>query len=142
MKFVALKMMALTFALLVSSGCVHAAGSSSEEQLSGLGAAVTKVSAAVNTTVKYKSPPADLKDGKLLAFATAHNPRLLKKFADYTLKARQEGKASSVLICDKNGEVALIEDAGCTAKLDLYIWKNSPNSPCDYVLDLAKVCAQ
>ena len=140
MKSLSLKVLALTVTTLMSASCLHAADYS-EEELAGLGVALTKVSATLHTAVRYKNPPAGLKDGELLAFATSHNPSLLNKFDGYILKARNIEKKSSILVCDKDGTVALVEDAGCTAKLDQYTWTITPNSPCDYTLDLAKVCA-
>lgn len=140
MRTLTLNVIVLSAVALLTTSCLHASAAD-DEKILGLAAALTKVSSAVNTTVRYKNPPADLHDGPLLAFATAHNPSLLKAFDGYVLKARQSGKNSSVLICDAQGQTALIEDAGCTAKSDLNIQQTHPGQPCDYVLDLAVTCA-
>lgn len=134
LKTIAFSLMDFTFA-----SCLHAAPFDQEELL-GAAAALTKVSAPVHTAVRYKNPAKTLADVSLLEFSTAHNPGLLERFKDYTLRARQEGKNSSVLVCDAQGSTALIEDAGCTSHLDRRIWETQPNHPCSYVLDLATTC--
>ncbi|PCI37675.1 MAG: hypothetical protein COB46_13185 [Rhodospirillaceae bacterium] len=134
-----IKTTALFFVSIMASACFHT-GSTDEETMLGLASALTKVSAATNSAVRYKHPPADLKDRALLDFATAHNPSLLNKFEGYVLKARQSGKSSSVLVCDEQGKTALIEDTGCTAKLDVHLWQSDPLKACEYDLDIKAVC--
>lgn len=129
-----------TLTLLFSS-CLHA-DQPDQEQLLGLADTLTKLSAPVHTTVRYKNPASELADRPLLEAAVAHNPRLLSALDGYVLKARQdEAKNSSVLLCDAKGEIAYVEDAGCTSKLDELIFNTHPNHPCDYVLDLTATCS-
>jgi hypothetical protein len=40
--------------------------------------ALTKLSAAVESTIRYKNPAPDLSDSELLALATKHDPILLE----------------------------------------------------------------
>jgi len=135
MRNFALNFVVLASVVMLTTSCLHAAQIDAEE-VSGLAAALTKVSAPVHSTVRYKNPPADIGDAALLNLATAHNPALLAAFDGYVLKARQDGSNSSVLVC--KGEIALVEDAGCTGKSD---WTASqPDQPCEYVLDLAATC--
>jgi hypothetical protein len=42
--------------------------------------ALTKLSAAVESTVRYKNPPTGLDDRELLALSTRHDPALLDNF--------------------------------------------------------------
>jgi len=140
MRALTLKILAFAAAAVMTSSCLHAAPVDNEKML-GLAVALTKVTPPVSTSVRYKNPPADLQDGELLAFAMAHNPSLLTPFDGYVLKARQSGRNSSVLVCDRKGQIALIEDTACTEEPDLKIWQTNPNQPCDYALDLAKACA-
>ena len=125
---------------MLTTSCLHA-GTVDEEEMLGLAAALTKVSAPVHSTVRYKNPPTNIHDEALLGLATAHNPKLLNAFDGYVLKARQDGLYSSVLVCAGHGNTALIEDAGCTGGFDLQIWKTNPQHSCDYVLDLAQTCS-
>ncbi|MCR4378212.1 MAG: hypothetical protein NUV50_08995 [Rhodospirillales bacterium] len=141
MRKITSRCMAFVAVTLLTSSCLHDAAAVDKEKMLGLGSALTKVSSAVHVTVFYDHPPADLRDAALLTVATEHNPALLNAFDGHVLKARQEGKNSSVLVCDKTGKTALIEDAGCTGTPDLHIWESRPDQPCGYVLDLATVCA-
>lgn len=136
----AFNLVLLSAVTLLFASCLHAA-QPDEEHMLGLADTLTKLSAPVHTTVRYKTPPPDLADRALLEAAVAHNPRLLSALDGYVLKARQdENKNSSVLLCDAQGEIAYVEDAGCTSALDQQIWQTHPNHPCTYVLDLAAVC--
>lgn len=138
-----MKRTCLTFVLiaafsLTSTACLHAQDGE-RENISQLSAALIKVSQAVHTTVLYKHPDPTLADAELLDAATSHNPALLDRFRDYTLKARQtDEKHSSVLVCTQDGTTALVEDAGCTGTSD---WQaqETPSS-CAFVLDLKAVC--
>jgi len=135
MRSFALNLIVFASVAVLSASCLHAAQVDPEE-ISGLAAALTKVSAPVHSTVRYKNPPADIGDAALLALATAHNPSLLAAFDGYVLRARQDGPNSSVLVC--KGEIALVEDAGCTGQSDWHA--TQADHPCDYVLDLATTC--
>jgi len=134
MTFVAVCAIALS-----ATSCLNATPPDNEEML-GLAGALTKVSAMVHTTVRYKKPPPDLADSNLLSLATSPNPKLLDRFNDYVLKARQSEGHSSVLLCDAQGETALVEDAGCTSKSDIHLWETHPGHPCAYVLNLQDTC--
>lgn len=131
------KFMLVAALVLLSASCLHAQPIDAEE-MAGLSAALLKVSATVHSAVRNKNPDPTLHDADLLAFSTAHMPSYLNRFNGYVLKARQEGKNSSVLVCDAEGKLALIEDAGCTSPSD---WQAPAlTAPCDYVLDLAQTC--
>ncbi|MBL4615128.1 MAG: hypothetical protein JKY27_09680 [Magnetovibrio sp.] len=134
-----LKILTFSASVVIFTSCAPTEPSH-QETLLGLAAAQSKVSAAVHSAVRYKEPSPDLADSELLDFATAHNPNLLNAFKGYVLKARQDGRNSSVLLCDAQGQTALIEDAGCTSSLDQHIWKTQPGHACGYVIDLAAIC--
>ena len=122
---------------IASTSCLHAQPIDQEE-MAGLNAALLKVSSTVHNAVLNKNADPTLSDAALLSFATAHMPSYLNRFDGYVLKARQEGKKSSVLVCDKEAKLALIEDAGCTSSSD---WQTSEQiRPCEYVLDLTIIC--
>ena len=129
----------LWFLLLASAGCtVSRAGEA--EKMYVLGSALTKLSASVEATVRYEDPPAGISDNTLLTLSTVHDPGLLEPFADYTVRvSRQDGHAI-VLVCDKEGKVGVLEDAGCSSEMDRHIWKEDPPKGCEFSLKIMGVC--
>ncbi|TWO68070.1 hypothetical protein FN976_24345 [Caenimonas sedimenti] len=114
----------------------------SEREMNYLASALTKVSAGVDATVRFRPPPAGASEAEVLQMSTAHDPGLLKPFADYTVRVQRSGRASAVLVCDRGGSTALLEDAGCTAKLDEHRWSASTPQRCEFTLDLSTVCGR
>ena len=100
---------------------------------------VTKLSAAVESTVRYKNPPPDLSETELLAVATRHDPVLLENFKGYTVRVLRQERHSIVLVCDRTGARALLEDTGCSGAMDRARWMDAPES-CEFSLDTAAVC--
>ena len=129
----------LVICLLVAAGCAHAA-SVDVEQMYGLASALTKLSAAVESAVGFKDPPGGLADAGLVEFATQHDPTLRAPFEGYTLRTLRQPPHAAVLVCTPDGQRALLEDAGCSAALDVHRWKDDPPTPCEFTLDLASVC--
>jgi hypothetical protein len=123
--------------LLFSFACAQA---QSETEMNELGLALTKLSSAVESTVHYKKQGADLPDDKLLILSTQHDPGLLDRFHGYKLRVLQQSSHSAVLVCTPDGRNTLLEDAGCTARMDHLQWKARPVLPCEFTLDLAKGC--
>ena len=132
---------ALWFLLLASAGCT--VGRAAEmEKMYVLGSALTKLSASVEATVRYEDPPQGISDKELLDLSTKHDPGLMEPFADYTLRvSRQDGHAV-VLVCDKDGKVGLLEDAGCSSEMDRQLWKEDPPTPCKVPLDAKEACPE
>ena len=125
------------FLLLFGSACAQAR---SETEMNELGSALTKLSSAVESTVHYKKQGANLSDDQLLFLSTKHDPGLLRPFQDKTLRVLRQDGHSAVLVCTQDGNEALLEDTGCTARMDQHRWNVRP-SPCEFTLDLTKVCA-
>jgi hypothetical protein len=100
--------------------------------------ALTKLSAAVESAVRYKNLPSDLGEQELLVFATRHDPALLESFRGYKVRVLRRERHSIVLICDAAGDRALLEDAGCTGPMDRARWKE-PQS-CEFSVDPGRVC--
>ena len=113
-----------------------------ERELNYLGSALTKVSAAVDATVRYGRPVEGLSEQQLLQLSTAHDPDLMKPFQGLTVRVLREGVDSSVLVCQKDDGAALLEDAGCTARLDQLRWNNRVTNRCEFTLNLKMVCAR
>ena len=103
--------------------------------------ALTKLSAAVESTVRYKNPPSGLSDWQLLTLATRHDPALLDNFKGYRVRVLRQARHSVVLVCDTSGTRALLEDAGCTGPMDRHRWMGKPE-PCEFTTNIAEVCGR
>jgi hypothetical protein len=103
---------------------------------------LTKLSAAVDAVVRYDSLPQTADDSAILSKVSAANPTLLDDFKGLQLKLIRSAEDSAVLVCDAGGNTALLEDAGCTAKLDAHQWNTQPPSPCKPSLDLKQLCGK
>ncbi|MEJ2801589.1 hypothetical protein WAE61_06900 [Comamonadaceae bacterium PP-2] len=113
-----------------------------EREMNTLASAVTKVSAAVDATARYKRSADDLNGTQLLQASTAHDPSLLKPFDGQLVRVLRDGRDSSVLVCNAKSGKALLEDAGCTPQLDAHRWRDTPQTNCEFSLDLKKICAR
>ena len=136
-------MKTLRFASLILAallwGC--ALGPSPGQEMLIKASALTKVASALEAAVRFGDAPPGLSETELLRRATSHDPDLLVPFHDYVLRARRAGNLSSVLMCSKDGNTALLEDAGCSPRFDEHLWQRAPQLPCAFQLDLAKTCA-
>lgn len=133
----------LVFAIIFSAqliGCASMAQAPKTEEMYIKASALTKLSASVESTVRYKNPPENISDEALLKLATEHDSALLAPFNDYTLKVLKSDKHAAVLVCTKDSTQALLEDAGCTAPMDVHRWKNAAE-PCEFTLELSTLCA-
>ena len=130
---------ALCFVLFASVGCtVNRAAKT--EKMYVLGSALTKLSASIEATVRYENPPEGISDMELLDLSTKHDPGLLEPFTDLLIRvSRQDGHAI-VLICDKDGKIGLLEDAGCSSEMDTHLWKVDPSRTCEFTLKVSEAC--
>lgn len=124
------------FVVLLSS-CFHV---EDEEKLYILASALTKLSAAVESTVRYKRPPKDISDKELLVLATKHDPTLLSPFSGYAMLVKSENRHAIVLMCTTDKQKALLEDAGCSAKMDVHRWKGEKENDCIFTVNLESAC--
>lgn len=102
--------------------------------------ALTKLSAAVEATVRYDNVPNTLSDQELLMLSTQDDPTLLEPFNGYVLKVNREFDHAIVLMCNEEGTKGLLEDAGCTAPMDNYLWQK--NVSCKFTLRQDVTCLQ
>ena len=132
---------AFWFLLSASAGCTVSRAAEAEKMYV-LGSALTKLSASVEATVRYEDPPEGIGDKELLDLSTKHDPGLMEPFAEFALRvSRQDGHAV-VLVCDKDGKVGLLEDAGCSSEMDRHLWKENPTKPCDFTVKTKEVCPE
>lgn len=112
-----------------------------EESLLVAASALNKVAAAVESAVRFKSAPKGLSEEELKRFATQHDPAMLEPLRGFLVRVRRVGMYSSVLACTRDGRTGLMEDAGCTARLDARFWNRTPPTACEFQLELEKTCA-
>ncbi|WP_323660357.1 hypothetical protein [Pectobacterium versatile] len=125
--------------VLLLAGCCSASSANQQETMYPLSSALTKLSASVEAETRYGNP-GSATDNALLVAATAHDPALLSPFNHYQMKAKSVEGHSLILVCSADGRQALLEDAGCTAKMDKHHWQEKTNPGCNYTIDMAQVC--
>lgn len=134
MKPILVFLLALTGCVTIASGQGH-----SEEEMLTAASALTKVATAAESTVRYGSPPEDIQEEDLLTLATAHDPSMLQALSPYRLRIMRKDRHAVVLVCAKDGP-ALLEDAGCTAKLDHHRWRDALGAACDFTVEPKDLC--
>jgi hypothetical protein len=121
--------------LLMSSACILRRPQ--QVKMGGLSSEVTKLSKAVESTVRY-SDVSNISDSELLARSTEHNPELLKQFSGYSIRIAHNDRDVIILICTKDQNRALFEDAGCTSELDKILWDKKLK--CDFTSKVEIAC--
>ena len=130
----------LCAAIALTLGCASTGQSPGEETMLIKASALTKLSAAAESAVRYKNAPVDLTDRVLLQWATSHDPALLAPFSAYTLKVLRQDRHALVLVCTEDGTIALLEDLGCTAALDRHRWRDAPGAACAFSIAPGVAC--
>lgn len=133
----------VTVVLVLSflTGCTSSQRRVDSEEMYIKASALTKLSAAVESTVRYKNPPPELGESELLTLATRHDPILLENFKSYKVRVLRNDRHSVVLVCDATGTHALLEDAGCSGPMDRHRWMGKPE-PCEFSIDTKVVCGE
>lgn len=127
-------------AMMMSSLLTACASALSERDMYFTASALTKLSAAVDVTVRFNRSSGSLSDSELLRLSVSDDQSLLAPFEHYTVRVLRNGRRSVVLVCEHDGGRALLEDAGCTAKLDRHHWQSVPVVACDFTLDVITTC--
>jgi hypothetical protein len=130
---------AVATAVYLVAGCAIGPEQPGSEEMYIKGSALTKLSAAVESTVRYKNPSSDLSENELLNLATRHDPVLLENFKGYKVRVLRQDRHSVILVCDAGGTQALLEDAGCTGPMDRNRWMEKPQS-CEFSINAKEVC--
>lgn len=111
-----------------------------EEKMGTLAMKLSNVARCADAFWRWSDHPEVMDSADIIAAACAHDPEhLLGGFEDYALLVRTEGRNSSVLVATKDRSRGLIEAAGCSASGFAHLWRQ-PNAPCEFTLDLSKVC--
>ena len=128
----------LLLALLpILGGC--GLGDRHEQDYQPLAPALTKVTSAAEATIRYDDHPDSIDGQSLLALATAHDASLLEPFRQYQLHLFRIEDHALLLLCSADGKTALMEDSGCTAKLDKQHWQQGTH-PCETSIAPANIC--
>lgn len=126
----------LILAICTLTGCAHAQQS---DEWFIRASALTKLTDAVEGYVRYEAPDTIATDDELLRAATQHDPALLAPFADFAVRVRTQNRHVSVLVCTRDEKRGMLEDVGCTGKLDQHLWQ-AGELACSFTLDIAVVC--
>jgi len=99
---------------------------------------MVNLSSAVDTYFADLSEAPIDSEVNILQNATRHDPRLLaSEFQSYVLKVQYQNPYAVLLLCSKDGNRAIMEDAGCSARLDRQV---SQAVPCEFTLRVTQNC--
>lgn len=136
------RLFAPTILLLAAAACSSVSSTAESQKHFAIASALTKVSSAVETTVRYEAYPATLADEELVKFATSGDPSATDMLKPYRVKVLAENKHAVLLVCEPDRDEAVFEDAGCTAAVDRHHWQSKPAPACQFTLKVADVCSQ
>lgn len=128
----------ITLALLLVA-CTNAiAAPPDDEERGRLSTKMVNLSSAVDVyfTELTEAPTED--DATVLKNATQHDARLLApEFEPYLLKVQYQAPYAVLLLCSKVGQAAIMEDAGCSARVDRQV---TDEAPCEFTLQVSEGC--
>jgi hypothetical protein len=136
-------LISLAAALLLGACVTSTDGASDNEVLDAkergrLSTKMVNLSSAVNTYFSDLSEAPTGSDATILQNATRHDKRLLApEFEPYVLKVQYQNPYAVLLLCSKNGNHAIMEDAGCSARLDRQV---THVAPCEFTLRVSRGC--
>lgn len=125
---------------ILIAGCTTTGPAADSESMYITASALTKLSASVESTVRYKNPPDGISDEDLLKLATEHDPSLLAPFSGYVVRVLREDRHAAVLVCSADSTQGLLEDLGCTAAMDKHLWQAAENG-CIFTVSPARDCS-
>lgn len=134
-----MRRLAAGLVLGVLGACVTIAPQPNPEEMRVSASALTKLAAAMEALVRYDSPAPGQAEAQLLEQGTRHDPALLRNLDRYDVRVMASSGHAVVLLCSKENRRALLEDAGCTGKLDVQHW-DKPAQACEFTLQPATVC--
>lgn len=124
--------------LLVSCCSKCAKQDSTEEAMFIKASALTKLSTAVEATINIDKPDESVSDQEILKISTEDDPLLLEPFKNDVIKINRDFGHAVILVCSNDGKKGLLEDAGCTGKMDVYLW-NITNA-CEFTISSLSLC--
>jgi hypothetical protein len=130
----------LLILLVLVSACASSRQAINPDEMYERASALTKLSAAMEAYIRYGHPLASATEAQLLEEGTRHDPALLSNLGDYKMRVLSQDRHALVLMCTTDGGRALLEDAGCTGKMDVHHWQQA-NVPCEFSVSVATVCS-
>jgi hypothetical protein len=103
----------------------------------GLAASLINLSAAVDAYFSGAEAVPTGSDEEILRQATAHDSSLLAVFKPYRIRVQRQDSYAVLLLCTEDGRQAVLEDAGCSARLDRRAEKGAP---CEFTLKVGAGC--
>jgi hypothetical protein len=129
----------IIFSILLVGCCAWCTKQDTTEEAMFIKAsALTKLSTAVEVTINIEEPDKSVSDQEILRISTEDDPSLLEPFKNNVIKINREFGHAVILVCSEDGKQGLLEDAGCTAKMDEYLW-NKVNA-CAFTILSSSVC--
>jgi len=129
---------------LAFSGCSPAKTikHNQESKYYSLSSPLTQLSTYGEELVRTGHPPTTLSDSEFIMEATAHDPGIRSVFSSYELHVQRGNPYVGILVCEKrkDGIYAVQEDYSCTSKLDKQLWKDAPNTPCQFTASIEATC--
>lgn len=123
--------------LLGASACATA---DDDETLMRAAAVLRTIANDVDTFVSSTPEASAIPEADIIRRATIRDPGRLGALDDYVLRVRIEGRNSAVLMCSKDSARGLVEDAGCSGRVDKLYFREAPGQTCAFTLNLAEVC--
>ncbi len=103
-----------------------------------LATSLINLSAAVDAYFSGTNTVPSGNDAEILRLATAHDPSLLTAvFKPYQIRVQRQDPYAVLLLCTGDGKWAVMEDAGCSARLDR---RAEGNVPCEFTLKVGAGC--
>ena len=104
----------------------------------GLAVSLINLSAAVDAYFFDADAAPATSDEEIIRQATAHDPSLLTSvFKPYRIRVQRQKPYAVLLLCTEDGKQAVLEDAGCSARLDRRAEKGAP---CEFTLKVGAGC--
>lgn len=125
-------------ALLLCACSTPVDSAPSAKERGRLSTQMVNLSAAVDAYFADLSQAPTDSDAAILQMATRHDKRLLApEFEPYMLKVQYQNPYAVLLLCSKDGIQAIMEDAGCSARLDRQVMDRAP---CKFTLRVKQGC--
>jgi hypothetical protein len=123
--------------LLLAACAIPLASAINADERGLLSVKMVNLSSAVDTYFRLLPRDPEGFDDTNLRMSTRHDPSLLEQFANYVLKTQYQDPYAVVLLCTQDGKQAIMEDAGCSARLDRQV---TGDAPCEFTLRVAPEC--
>ncbi len=123
--------------IVLITACTHSVDKNAEKR-GHLSTEMVNLSSAVDTYFADLPVKPTQNDATILQIATQHDPSLLAPdFQYYLLKIQYQNPYAVLLLCNKDSTRAIMEDAGCSARLDRQI---TDIAPCKFTLRVLRGC--